>query len=78
MDFIGATDALMAAGVALPEIAGALGVQYSTVRAWRLPTSSPSYRRPPSGWAAKLAPLAAGRGGELQDLAAQLEREAAG
>ncbi len=75
MDFVGATDALMAAGVTLPEIAAALDVRYSTVRAWRLPGSSPSYRRPPTGWGPKLAALASSRGRALQELAAELERE---
>ncbi len=76
MDFVRATDALMAAGVTLPEIAAALGVEYATVRAYRLPATSPSQRRVPAGWAPKLAALAAARGGKLQDLAAQLERAA--
>jgi len=75
MDFIGATDALMAAGVTLPEIAEALGVQYSTVRAWRLPVSSPSYRRPPTEWRVQLAALAATRGGDLRALAMEIKRE---
>ena len=73
MDFGEATDRLMSAGVTLKEIGDALGAAHTTVRAFRLDPATASYRRPPDGWPAKLAALAAGRGGQLQELAAELE-----
>jgi hypothetical protein len=76
MDFVRATDRLMAAGVTLQEVADALGVAHNTVRVARLDPASPSYRRPPEGWGPVLAQLALERGGELAKLAEQLGREA--
>lgn len=74
MSFTEVTDAFMASRVGLREIAKALGVSYSTVRATRLPTSSPSHRNPPEGWESALAKLARERAGDLSRLAAELER----
>ena len=76
MDFQEATDKLMARGASLAEIADALGIAYTTVRAARLDPDSSSYRPPPGDWAPKLAAFARDRGGELQALAQELgERE---
>ena len=73
MSFVETTDRLMASSVGLREIADALGVSYSTVRATRLPVGSSSHRKPPVGWEKAMAKLARKRGGELVKLAAELE-----
>ena len=78
MDFQEATDKLMARGASLADIAEALGIAYTTVRAARLDPSSSSYRPPPEGWPEKLAAFARSRGGELVKLAEQLRRAAGG
>jgi hypothetical protein len=74
MDFVKATDRLMAAGVTLQEMAQALGVAHNTVRVARMDPESSSYRRPPAGWQAALGKLARERGRELHGIADQLER----
>ncbi|MGH7573663.1 MAG: hypothetical protein ACREM1_00820 [Longimicrobiales bacterium] len=74
MDFVQATDRLMAAGITLQEMAEALGVAHNTVRVARLDPASPSYRRPPAEWRRVLSRLAWGRGGDLMKIADQLER----
>ena len=73
MSFVEITDQLMANSVGLREIADALGVSYSTVRATRLPAESSSHRNPPAGWEKAIAKLARERGGELVKLAEELE-----
>jgi hypothetical protein len=75
MDFRAATAALMAEGVTLEEIAQALGVAYTTARAYRLEPSSTSFRAPPDGWEPALAKLAKTRGRALAKLAKQLEEK---
>jgi hypothetical protein len=73
MNFKEATDRLMDAGIALPDIAAALGAAYTTARAWRLDPDSPSFRRPPEGWEVALARLARERAQELSGIAEELE-----
>lgn len=73
MDFNQATDRMMARGVTLQEMADALGVAHTTMRAFRLDPGSDSYRRPPPDWQPKLAELARRRGSELEGLAEELE-----
>lgn len=76
MDFKEATDELGELGVTHAEIGEALGVAGSTIRAARLDTDSPNYRRPPDDWRPKLAELVEKRGGEFQDLARELREGA--
>lgn len=73
MEFKDATDCMMARGIALPEIAAAVGVAYTTVRASRLARGSSSRRPPPDGWEKALAKLARKRARELDKLASELE-----
>ena len=75
MSFVEITDRLMASNVGLQEIAEALNVSYSTVRATRLSPSSPSHRNPPDGWERAVAKLVRKKGGELAKLAEELEVE---
>ncbi len=75
MNFKSATDELLGSGVTLPEIAIALGVAYTTVRAFRLDPGSSSYRTPPEGWRARLARLARQRADDLVRLAEEIERD---
>lgn len=75
MEFGAATDRMMAAGVTLQEMAKALRVAHTTMRAFRLDPGSDSYRRPPDGWKPKLAEFARRRGRALQHLANVLEGE---
>jgi hypothetical protein len=70
MEFREAMDAL---GLSAPEAAAALGLQPQTVRMMRMDPSAAGYRRPPEGWERVLAKLARERGGELAQLAEQLE-----
>lgn len=72
MDFMEATDRLMACGVTLQEIADAFGLAHNTIRVTRLDPASPSYRRPPAGWPEVLVELAEGRSNELAELGAAL------
>lgn len=76
MDFVQASDQLLERGVTLADIASELGLSYATVRAFRLPVESPSYRRPPVDWPAQLVRLARRRGLELSQVADELERSA--
>ena len=73
MDFQEATDKLMAHGAPLGDIAEALGIAYTTIRAARLSPRSLSYRPPPDGWKPKLVAFAREKGGELVKLAEELE-----
>ncbi len=72
MNFKEATDRAGQLGVTQAEIAKALGIAHSTVRASRLDPSSPSYRKPPAGWREKLSVAARHRGGDLVKLAEEL------
>lgn len=74
MDFKKATDRAMEGGVGLPEIAEAVGVAYTTVRAFRLAKGSSSRRPPPDGWERALARLVRKRARDLEQLAKELER----
>ena len=76
MSFVEVTDRLMASNVGLQEVAEALNVSYSTVRATRLHVASSSHRHPPAGWEQALAKLARKKGGDLLKLAEELEGEA--
>ena len=71
--FVEVTDTFLANNVGLKDVAEALGVSYSTVRATRLPEDSPSHRNPPEGWERALARLARERAGNLSRLAKELE-----
>lgn len=73
MSFVEVTDTFLANSVGLKEVAAALRVSYSTVRATRLPSDSPSHRKPPQGWERALARLARERAGSLSKLAEELE-----
>ncbi len=74
MDFKSAVDAL-AGCYSHEELAKAAGVSLQSIRQARLDPSSPSYRRPPANWREIIARLARARGGELGDLAEELEAE---
>jgi hypothetical protein len=74
MDFRAATDRLMERGVPARKVAEALGLRPNTVRAMRLAAESEHRRSPPDGWEPVLARLARERGGELLELAEELER----
>jgi hypothetical protein len=76
VDFIEATDRLVGR-VTHRELADELGVSLQTIRQARMDPKSSSHRKPPNGWQAAVAKLAARRGGELTKLAEQLRREAA-
>lgn len=73
MQFKAATDRAMELGVRVREIAEALDVSDGSIKAARLPKDSPSYRDPPSGWAAGLRRLCRGRSEALDQLAEELE-----
>lgn len=79
MTFNEATDALLADGVSLNEIADALGVSYATAKQARLAPDNAAHRRPPVGWEPKLIQLARDRrrslGESLGGFADQLSRE---
>jgi hypothetical protein len=75
VDFTEATDAMMAKGVTLAEMAEALGVAHTTIRASRLDPATPSYRRPPEDWGPKLAELAEDRGEALLEVARRIRGE---
>lgn len=77
MDFKKATDRLKAEGIGLEDVAGALGVAYKTVQAFRLDPTSSGHRKPPAAWPQLLARLAEGRSHELADLAEELHALAA-
>lgn len=69
-----ATDKLLAAGVQLADVAGALGLAHASVRRFRLDPASSAYRSPPAGWEARLARLARERSKQLDAIAGRLER----
>jgi hypothetical protein len=71
MDFNEATDRLTK-GVSLADLAGELKASYGLIRQARMDTDSPSYRRPPIGWAEAAARLAEKRAAELLELAQEL------
>lgn len=73
MDFKEATD-LFAGRISHAEVAEALGVSLQSVRQARLDPSHPNYRRPPAGWAPRLARLVRERGTALQVLAQRIDR----
>ena len=73
MNFKEATDRAGQLGLTQAEIAEALDIAHSTVRASRLDPSSPNYRKPPDGWQRKLLRAATRRGGEFVKLAEELE-----
>ena len=73
VDFKNVTDVFGECGVALADIATALGASYSAVKQARLDPTSRHYRTPPPGWRPKLKELAASRGGRLLELAEELE-----
>lgn len=72
MDFTEATDRLMKS-VSLADLARELGASYGLIRQARMDPASPSYRRPPEGWKAAVARLAAVRAEELLSLKLELE-----
>ena len=74
VDFKEATDRAGQLGLTQADIAEALGIAHSTVRAGRLDASSPNYRKPPKGWRGKLSRAAYARSGELVRLAKDLGR----
>lgn len=73
MDFKKATDRAMELGLRTREIAEAAGVSEASIRAARLPDTSPSKREPPDGWQAALRGLCKRRAGELLALAKRLK-----
>lgn len=73
MDFATATDRVGSLRVTQADIAEALGIAHSTVRAARLDPDSPNYRQPPEGWERAIAKLARQRGEDLLQLAADLD-----
>ncbi len=74
MEFKDVTDRMGALGITQAEMASALGVAASTVRAARLDQRSVNYRRPPAEWRPSLLRLARERGAELLKLVEELER----
>lgn len=70
MDFTEATDRLTK-GVSLADLARELEASYGLIRQARMDVASRSYRKPPDGWRAAVARLAAQRAEELL----QLKRE---
>lgn len=69
-----ATERALEAGVSLAELAEELGVSHSLLRKARFAPDNPNRRRPPEGWREALARLARRRGGQLLELAEDLER----
>ena len=72
VDFKTATDRLLRS-ITLADIATAAGVEPNTIRRARLDESSPNYRRPPANWREIIMRLARERGGEMSELADELE-----
>lgn len=72
MGFRTATNRLLGK-VTLADIAKVAGVEPNTVRRARLDEQSPNYRKPPANWREILIRLARERGGELLELADELE-----
>ena len=73
MDFLTVTTNLGDLGMTQEEMASALGVSRSLVKAARLDPSSPNYRKAPDGWREKLLDAARLRGSEFVKLAEELE-----
>jgi hypothetical protein len=67
MDFTEATDRLTR-GISLADLARELNASYGLIRQARMDPTSPSYRRPPTGWEDAVARLADERAKELLDL----------
>lgn len=78
MNFKTATDRLLEYGITLDEIAAEAGVSDSTIRKARLDPSSAGYRSPPVSWRKSLRKLALRRGGDLEELAAELKETSDG
>lgn len=74
MDFTEATNRLTKS-VSLADLARELSASYGLIRQARMEISSPSYRRPPLGWEAAVARLAAQRAAELLQLKEDLEHQ---
>lgn len=74
MEFKAATDQLITR-VTLPEIAVACGASVNSIERARMDPESGSYRSPPPGWELAVARLARERSGELQSLAASMEKQ---
>lgn len=72
MDFTEATDKLTK-GLSLADLARELDASYGLIRQARMDLTSPSYRKPPEGWEAAVARLAAQRAEELLQLKRALE-----
>jgi hypothetical protein len=72
MEWVEATDRLLACGVTLNDIAQQAGVKHDTLRRTRLDPASKSYRRPPENWRDILAAIAKRRSAQLTDCAADL------
>lgn len=77
MQFKGATDRLLEAGVTLPELAEEIGCSAGLLRQARLDPDASSYRSPPDGWREAAARVARRRGGDLCELAEDLEGDGA-
>jgi hypothetical protein len=73
MDFTEATDRLTK-GLSLADLARELGASYGLIRQARMDPTSPSYRKPPEGWEAAVARLAASRAEALLALKSVLEQ----
>ena len=74
MAFLEVTDDLLQLGVSLREISQALGCSYASVRQARLPRDHSGHRSPPPGWRLRLAAWLRARAGELEAVAAELEK----
>lgn len=72
MDFKTATDRLLA-NLTVSDIADATGCATNTIYRARMDPSKRGYRRPPANWREILIRLARERGGELLELADELE-----
>jgi hypothetical protein len=72
VDWVEATNRLLACGVTLNDIAQQAGLKHDTVRRTRLDPASKSYRRPPENWRVILAAVAKRRSLQLTDCAADL------
>lgn len=73
MDFKTVTDRLLEAGCRVDEIAKELGVSAALLYQARLDPKASGYRSPPEGWEAAAARVARRRGGQLCELATELE-----
>lgn len=73
VDFKTATDRLLEAGITLGELADKIGVSRDLVTRARMDPTSEHHRSPPDGWREAARRLAEKRGGELCELADDLE-----